>query len=70
MNRAELGHALGVSEKTIQRIEDGTRGRLFMDEVVALARITGQDVSFFGAPPVANGDDGTLSHSGGEVKVA
>lgn len=48
LSRKELARALEVSEKTLQRIEDDTR-ELRLSELMRLAELTGQDLSFFGA---------------------
>jgi transcriptional regulator with XRE-family HTH domain len=51
--RKELAQRLGLSKRTYERIEDGSR-QPRAGEVVAIAQITGQDVELFGDPSFDN----------------
>jgi transcriptional regulator with XRE-family HTH domain len=46
----DIARAIGVSKRTYQRLEDGSR-QVRPLELTAIAQLTGQDVEFFGASP-------------------
>lgn len=60
LTQEDLARALGVSLATIGRIEQGVRAPRRV-QLLALAQITGQDVTFFGLASSAAKGDGTVS---------
>lgn len=54
LEQKDLAQAIGIGLRTYERIESGARP-LRRGELIAIAQVTGQEVSFFGASPDADG---------------
>lgn len=68
--RKEIAQRLGLSPRTYERIEDGSR-QPRAGELLAIEQITGQGVGFFeNASFNGAAEDGTLSPSPEEIKGA